>query len=141
MLSGSASINKGCKQVSHFFIIGQTFWVPLDAQRKTNPINFEPFHQAVGGKSCSFQTFTNASDALVMQAVHADLVCFKDPVQLASWNQPDGVGDFVTWEFWEPVVFEAFFYLVLDVREEVPTKSHVQHLNPTANRQEGFICL
>jgi hypothetical protein len=136
-----ARINKGSEKVSHFFIIGQTFRVPLDAKRKTSAIDFKSFYQAVRGKGCGFQTVTDPSDALVMQAVHANLVRFEDPVQFAARDQPDGVGDFVTWKFWEPVVFKAFFYLVLDVREEVPTKSHVQHLNPTANRQEGFVCL
>ncbi len=109
----------------HGRIIRQAFRVPLDADCKALIFDNQPLNQSIRRKGDGFQTLTDFSYALVVQAVYRDFICLEDLVQEAAWLQADGMGMFISGVIGVPIMFEGVFQLVCDIGVETAAKSHV----------------
>jgi hypothetical protein len=113
--------------------------MPLDAYRKGFSPNDETFHQSIRREGHRLKPFANPGDALVVQAVHRDLISPEDVVQEAAGGQADSVGMFIAWVSGEPVVLEGVGQLVCEMGVEAAAKSDIQDLRTAADRQEGQV--
>lgn len=132
-----SSLDEGLEEAAHGGLLLKPLWMPLDGQTERMAGKLYRFYKAIGGTSCNFETFPQAVDALVVQAVHLRHGLPQDSRQPAAGIYGNRVGKIVAGDGWKVIVLEGGWAVGLNIRVKCAAQGNIDDLEAAADSEEG----